>query len=124
MELRPIGKAAPEAGREWTDDGERPHHLQEAWSRTLDAPWGPRLGSVTPPAGCQVGPTNPAPTPAAVIVHSTQTGYYFTIQPAKIPAGDMVRIAITTGSADGSPGSPALPALFALLVHDSPGCGF
>jgi hypothetical protein len=85
---------------------------------------GAGLTSVTPSTGCQVGPANPAPTPAAVIFHSAQTGYYFTIQPTKIPAGDMVRIAITTGGADGLPGAPVLPALFALLVHDSPGCGF
>lgn len=80
--------------------------------------------SVRPLAGCQVGPTNPAPLPASAIFHSTQKGYHFTIQPTKIPAGDMVRIAVTTGGAGGLPGRPALPGIFALLVHDSPRCGF
>lgn len=80
--------------------------------------------SVTPPAGCQVGPTNPAPVPAAVTTYTTRTGYRFTIQPTKIPAGDMVRIAITKGGGYATPGSPTYPAYFALLVHDSPRCGF
>ena len=101
-----------------TDDGARV--AVGSASTATDA--GPT--SVTPPAGCQVGPTNPAPLPAAVIFQSTQKGYQFTIQPTKIPADDMVRIAITTGGAGGLPGSPALPGIFALLVHDSPGCGF
>ncbi len=82
------------------------------------------LKSVTPPAGCQVGPTNPAPVPAAVTVYYTRTGYGFTIHPAEIPAGDMVRIAVTEGGGIMTPGSPAYPAIFALLVQDSPRCAF
>ena len=82
------------------------------------------LNSVTPSAGCQVGPTNPAPIPAAVTVYYTHTGYGFTIQPAKVPAGDMIRIAITKGGGFMTPGSPAYPAIFALLVRDTPRCAF
>lgn len=45
------------------------------------------------------------------------------IQPAKVPAGDMVRVAVSEGGAPGVPGGPALPALFISMVRDSPGCG-
>lgn len=81
--------------------------------------------SVTPSAGCQVGPTNPAPVPTALTFHDEgESSVFIVIAPTKIPAGDMVRIAITKGGSWGTPGGPGEPAVFALLVRDSPHCGF
>ena len=81
--------------------------------------------SVTPSAGCQVGPTNPAPVPTALTFHNEgKSSVFIVIAPAKIPAGDMVRIAITKGGSWGTPGDPSEPAVFSLLVRDSPHCGF
>ena len=88
---------------------------------------GPAQGAEIPPSACFVdgyGPANPAPVPAAVTFHyPTPTTLSLTIMPAKVPAGDMVRLGVSEGGPN-LPGSPAFPGIFAMLVHDSPNCGF
>jgi hypothetical protein len=80
--------------------------------------------AVTAPAGCLASTADQAVTPAALAFHDQGQGYYLVIHPAKIPAGDMVRVGVTEGGEPGAPGSPALPGLFISMVRDSPACGF
>ena len=81
-------------------------------------------GSVTAPAGCLAPAADQAATPAALAFHDQGQGYYLVIHPAKIPAGDMVRVGVTEGGGTGVPGSLALPGLFISMVRDSADCGF
>ena len=81
-------------------------------------------GAVTAPAWCLAPTADQAATPAALAFHDQGQGYYLVIHPAKIPAGDMVRVGVTEGGGPVVPGSPALPGLFISMVRDSAGCGF
>jgi hypothetical protein len=85
-----------------------------------------------PPAGClpasavqgTAGVTNQTAAQTAVDTISKAQSYSVVVNPAKIPAGDMVRVAAGEGGATGVPGSPSLPGLFTFMVPDTAGCGF
>jgi hypothetical protein len=85
-----------------------------------------------PPAGClpasavqgTAGVTNQTAAQTAVDTISKAQSYSVVVNPAKIPAGDMVRVAAGEGGATGVAGSPSLPGLFTFMVPDTAGCGF
>ena len=84
-----------------------------------------------PTAGClpasavngNAGITNQNAAATAVNTISSPHGYTVVVTPAKIPAGDMVRVAAAEGGAD-LPGASWLPGLFSFIVPDTAACGF
>jgi len=84
-----------------------------------------------PTAGClpasavngNAGITNQNAAATAVNTISSPHGYTVVVTPAKIPAGDMVRVAAAEGGAD-LPGASWLPGLFRFIVPDTAACGF